>query len=225
MKITDVPFAVLRFQYQLARLPLQVIEEQVVSRMDSEAPARLFYERSLGKLDVTVGSVLDAPEVEQRGTALLERSDALRRATQLEETATERVKHANTELKRTRQEAAEAKNQAREDKNQQVKQAQSNAQQRNRAAVENAENRISGGTKRADEVAERRKKSVDSAKNQERAEITKAEQQAASAANAKLNDSVDKRVASANKRAQADQMSDLADAEKQKRQADGEAEG
>ena len=31
MEITDVPFAVLRFQYQLARFPLQLIEEQVVA--------------------------------------------------------------------------------------------------------------------------------------------------------------------------------------------------
>ena len=29
MEITDVPYAVLRFQYQLARFPLQLIQEQV----------------------------------------------------------------------------------------------------------------------------------------------------------------------------------------------------
>ena len=48
MRITKVPFAVLRFQYQLVRFPLQLIEERVVSRMGTEAPARLFYERTLG---------------------------------------------------------------------------------------------------------------------------------------------------------------------------------
>ncbi|KKW66103.1 IF2 family translation initiation factor [Mycolicibacterium elephantis] len=224
MKITDVPFAVLRFQYQLARFPLQVIEDRVVARMDAEAPARLFYERSLGKLDVTVGSVLDAPEVEQRGTALLERSDALRRAVQLEETATERVKQANTDLKQTREQAAETKRQARADKDREIKQAQTDAQRRNRAAVENAEKRVTAGSKRADETAARRKKSVESAKEKERAEITRAEQQAAAVANAKLSESADKRVAAASKRAQADQMEGLADAEKQKRNGDGEAD-
>jgi hypothetical protein len=30
MKIAEIPFAVLRFQYQIARLPLQLIEDQVV---------------------------------------------------------------------------------------------------------------------------------------------------------------------------------------------------
>ncbi|BBY80759.1 IF2 family translation initiation factor [Mycolicibacterium pulveris] len=225
MKITDVPFAVLRFQYQLARFPLQVIEDRVVAKMDAEAPARLFYERSLGKLDVTVGSVLDAPEVEQRGTALLERSDALRRAVQLEETATERVKQSNTELKQTREQAAHTKRQARAEKDRQIRQAQTGAQRRNRAAVENAEQRIAGGGKRADETAARRKQSVDSAKQQQRAEISRAEQQAAAAANVKLSDSADKRVAAANKRAQADQMEGLAEAEKQKRNADADADG
>ena len=31
MEITDVPFAFLRFQYQLARIPLQLFEQQVVA--------------------------------------------------------------------------------------------------------------------------------------------------------------------------------------------------
>ena len=39
MKITDVPMALLRFQYGLARFPLQVIEERVLPLIDSETPA------------------------------------------------------------------------------------------------------------------------------------------------------------------------------------------
>jgi len=47
MRITDAPLAVLRFQYRIVRLPLQIIEERAaVARMGFEAPARLFYERS-----------------------------------------------------------------------------------------------------------------------------------------------------------------------------------
>ena len=38
MTITKVPFAILRFQYQLVRFPLHVIEERVVARMGTEAP-------------------------------------------------------------------------------------------------------------------------------------------------------------------------------------------
>ena len=67
MNITRVPFAVLRFQYQLVRFPLQVLEDRVVARLGTEAPARLFYERSLGVLDATVGSVLGDPRLRRRG--------------------------------------------------------------------------------------------------------------------------------------------------------------
>ena len=99
MEITDVPFAVLRFQYQLARLPLQLIEEQVVAGMSSEAPTRLFYERWLGGLDAAVGKMLGDPDLEKRGAALIERSDALRRAAQLDATATQNQERADDELK------------------------------------------------------------------------------------------------------------------------------
>ena len=89
MRITEVPFVVLRFQYQIARFPLQLIEQQMAARLTSEAPARLFYERALGALDATVGNLLGDPDLEQRGAALVERSDALRRAAHLDATATQ----------------------------------------------------------------------------------------------------------------------------------------
>jgi hypothetical protein len=79
MKISEVPFAVLRFQYQLARFPLQLIEDRVVTRIPTEAPARLLFERSLGMMDTTVGNALDDPDLVERGTALVERSVQLGR--------------------------------------------------------------------------------------------------------------------------------------------------
>ena len=90
MKTTDVPFAVLRFQYQLARIPLQLIEAQMAAWMGSEAPPRLFYERWLGGLDATVGNLLGDPKLEKRGAALIERSDALGHAAQLDATAAQK---------------------------------------------------------------------------------------------------------------------------------------
>jgi len=80
MSVTDLPLAVLRFQYQMARVPFQVMEEQFVARMDPQAPARLFYERWLGALDAAAGTVLGDPELEQRGAALAERRHALCRS-------------------------------------------------------------------------------------------------------------------------------------------------
>jgi hypothetical protein len=220
MKITDVPFALLRFQYQLARLPLQLIEERVVARMDSEAPARLFYERSLGLLDTTVGNVLGAPEWEQRGEALMERSDQLRRAARLDAAATENIKQAGSNVKVTREAAAQEREDARAEKERDVKEARREAQDRKREAVETAEKRIAAGRKQADEAAAQRKGAVEAAKQEEEADIRAAERSVTAAADARLKDAQKQRGAAVSKRAQADRIEELADAKKEQRQAE-----
>jgi hypothetical protein len=103
MSITDIPFAVLKMQYRLARLPLQLVDERVFSRMESDAPARLFFERSLGMLDMTVGNALRVPELEQRGAELVERSDALRQAANLDEAASENIQAAGANVRACRE--------------------------------------------------------------------------------------------------------------------------
>ena len=153
MEITDVPYAVLRFQYQLARFPLQLIEEQVVAGMGSEAPTRLFYERWLGGLDATVGKMLGDPDLEQRGAALTERSDALRRAAQLDATATQKQEQADNDLKAKRDKAIEDQNDARAVKEREVEEARTAAEERKRAAAEAAQKRTAAAKQQADEVA------------------------------------------------------------------------
>jgi hypothetical protein len=225
MKITDVPLAVLRFQYQVARLSLSFIEQQVVARMDPEAPVRLLYERSLGMLDSTVGSALDAPDVEQRGAALIERSDALRRAAQLDATATANIEDAASELKDTRKKATREQNKAHAEKERELKDARADAQDRKRAAVDSAEKRIGAGKRQADEVAAQREKVADQVKREEQARIRAAEQSATAVADAELKDAQQKRNVAATERAQADRIETLADAEKKRRQANSSTTG
>jgi hypothetical protein len=224
MNITDVPFAVLRFQYQLARFPLQLIEDRVVARLDSEAPARLFYERSLGLLDTTVGNALGAPEWEQRGAALIERSDQLRRAARLDAAATENIKQAGSNVKVTRKKAAKEREDAHAEKVRDIQEARQDAQDRKRAAVESAEKRTAAGRKRADDAAAQRKGAVEAAKQQEEAEIRAAERSVTAAADAQLKDAQKQRGAAVSKRAEADRIEELADAEKEQRQAEREDE-
>ena len=88
MRITEIPFPVLRLQYRIAREPLELIDKRFVSRMDSEAPARLLYERSVGALDAAVGNVLREVKLRLRGTVLAERSGTLGRAAALDAAAT-----------------------------------------------------------------------------------------------------------------------------------------
>ena len=220
MEITDVPFAVLRFQYQLARLPLQLIEEQVVAGMSSEAPTRLFYERWLGGLDAAVGKMLGDPDLEKRGAALIERSDALRRAAQLDATATQNQERADDELKAKRGKAIEEQKDARAVKEREVEEARTAAEERKRAAAEAAKERTAAAKQQADEHAAQRMTSAEAAKRDEQATITAAEQKATAAAESKLDEVQAKHSDAASKRAQADQVEELADIEKQKRQSE-----
>ena len=98
MKLAEIPFALLRFQYQIARMPFQLIEDQMAARIDKDAPARLFYERSRGSVDAAIGNLLGDPKLTQRGTALVERSDALSRAAKLDANATAKREQADAKL-------------------------------------------------------------------------------------------------------------------------------
>jgi hypothetical protein len=219
MRIIDAPLAVLRFQYRIVRFPLQLIEERVVARMGTEVPARLFYERALGLLDVAVGNTLGDSRLEKRGAALAERSDALRRAAELATAAEEVRQQSGANLKAKSDKATERQQNARAAKQRQVEGARSSAEERKRAAEETAARRTASAKRRADDVAAQRHESVEAAKRTEQARIRADEQNAAKAAESKLENAQARRAEANTKRARADRVEELADTEKQKRQS------
>jgi hypothetical protein len=219
MRIINAPLAVLRFQYRIVRFPLQLIEERVVARMGTEVPARLFYERSLGLLDVAVGNALGDSRLEKWGGALAERSDALRRAAQLDTAAAQVRQQSGADLKAKSDKAIEEHQNARAHKRREVEEARTLAEERKRAAEEAAAQRTASAKKRADDVAAQRHNSAEAAKRTEQARIRANEQKAAAAAKSKLDDAQARRTKANTKRAQADRVEELADAEKQKRQS------
>jgi hypothetical protein len=219
MKIAAIPFAVLRFQYQIARFPFQLIENQIAARLGSEAPARLFYERSLGTVDATVGKLLGDPELEKRGAALVERSDTLGRAARLGANAAQRREQADAKLDATRDEVVTDIRDARRDRAGNHD-ARTTAEERKGAAEEAAEKRAAAAKKRADDVAAQRRNAAEAAQRQKQAKIRAAEKKATEAAESKLDDAQAKRSDAARKRAQADRVEELADIEKQKRRSE-----
>ena len=221
MNTTDVPFAFLRFQYQIARIPLQLIEEQMAAWMGSEAPPRVFYARSLGALDATVGSLLGDPKLEKRGAALIERSDALGRAAQLDATATQKQEQADDELKAKRDNAIkDPKRRARSER----ASRQGSADRCRTAEARRGAGCREGGpppqSSRPTTWLPSARSSAEAVKREEQAKITAAEQKATAAAESKLKDAQATRSDAASKRAQADQIEQLADVEKQKRQSE-----
>jgi hypothetical protein len=219
MRIINAPLAVLRLQYRIVRFPLQVIEERVVARMGSEAPTRLFYERSFGLLDAAVGNVLGDSRLAMRGGALVERSDALGRAAKLDAAAEKARQQSSADLKAASDKAIEDQQDARAAKDRDVEEARTAAEDRKSAAEDAAAQRTAAAKKQADDVAARRNKSAEAAEREEQARIRATEQKAAAAAKSKLDDAQAKRTEAHVKRAQADRVEELADVEKQKRQS------
>jgi len=219
MSFVDLSRAILRVQYQIARFPLQLIEEQVMTRLYAGAPLRLFYERSLGLLDAAAGNVLGVPALAQRGVTKIERNDRLMRAADLDAVANATVAQADSELKDARGAATQAEEEAHAEKARVAEQARDTAEERKRAARKAADQRTEAAQKQADETAAQRKGAAEAAKREEHAVIRAGEKLAEADATAKLDEAQDNRGVAARKRAEAERLEDLADEEKAKRRS------
>jgi hypothetical protein len=219
MKITEMPVAALRLQYRIARLPLRLFEQRVLTRVDSEAPARLLYERSVGAVDTAVGNMLGDSDVAKHGTALVERSEALGEAARLDELAEQKKKQADEELRRKRESVVAAPGEARKTAQRKVDQARSAAEQRKQQAAQTATKRAADVKQRIDETAANKVTGVETAKRAKQQTATAAEKSTAAAAKAELDEAAEKRSEAVDKRAHADRVDELADAEKEERRA------
>src|SRR5689334_11274181 len=105
MKLTDVPFAILRFQYRLARTPLQLVEARIMPRVNQEAPGWLMYERAVGAIDAAAGNALRDAALEESGISRIQRAATLGEAARLDEMAAQTKEHAEDQLARKREKA------------------------------------------------------------------------------------------------------------------------
>ncbi|MCV7420345.1 IF2 family translation initiation factor [Mycobacterium yunnanensis] len=220
MSIVTIPRTILRLQYQLVRLPLQLIEERVVSRLDAEAPARLVYERSLGVLDATVGNALGDARLKRTGASLAKRSDELARAARLEDAANEELRRAEADLRASRENVVDEVRDARAQREQSVDEAAAAAEKRTRAAADAAQRRAGATKKEADDIAARLTKQAEAAKRADEQRIESVEKRVTAAAEDTLDDARQKQDAARAKRADADRLEELADTEKEKRRAE-----
>ena len=167
-----------------------------------------------------MGNALGDWRLEKRGGALAERSDALRRAAQLDASADQARQQSGADLKAKSDKAIEAQQEARAGREREVVEARTAAEDRKGAAEESAAQRTAAAKKQADDVAARRKDSAEAANRDEQARIRANEQKAAAAAKSKLGDAQARRTKADIKRAQADRVEELAGIEKQKRQSE-----
>jgi len=220
MNIVNVPVVILRLQYRLARLPLQLIEDRVMTRLDAETPARLFYERSLGTLDAAVGSVLGDVNLQASGTALVDRSDALARAARLDAAAEAKREKADAALRSDLTEAVEEQQDAHEMRQQEAQQARREARKRADNAAEKATQRTAAVKQEAQDAATKKASAVEAARKDAHEAILADERVVVEQAKGALEEASDKRGTAADKRARADRVEELAETEKADRQAE-----
>lgn len=210
---------VLRVPYEMWRLPLRVIERQVVSRLPEDALPRVAFERWLGMADEMAGQLLGDRQTARRGEALKERADALSRAVTLEETAKRKRARADEQLERERELARKDRAAAQEQHQQAVAKTRAEEQARKRKAAQQAQRRARAAKKRADEKAAAQAQAADEAKRAEQARITAQEKAKVEPATEKLQDAAGKLTEAAAKRSEADRVEELTEEQRQQRRA------
>ncbi|PBC38596.1 hypothetical protein CJ179_39080 [Rhodococcus sp. ACS1] len=78
MTLGPLPMALLRFEYRLARIPLQMVESIAVSQLDEQQPVRLAYERFLTGCDNAAAYWLSDDTARERATDLRRHTAAVR---------------------------------------------------------------------------------------------------------------------------------------------------
>ena len=76
--VGTLPMALLRLQYRLARIPLQLVEDLAVSQLDEQAPSRLVYERFLTGCDAAAAHWLSDDAARERAADLRRHTAAVR---------------------------------------------------------------------------------------------------------------------------------------------------
>ena len=91
--------------YEIARLPLVVVDNNLSRRLPDDAPARVALDRAIGTADTFAGSLLRDQGIAARGAERLDRSDTLATAARLEEEAAVRREQARETAVAGRREA------------------------------------------------------------------------------------------------------------------------
>lgn len=224
MNALTVPRKAAALEYSLLRLPVTLIESQLVTRfLEDDSALRLGFERALGTLDETAGRVLADEQLIRRGNALRRRSDVLANAARLEEQAAQRKAEADAELQADEQRVAAERKQAEKTRREGVRSA---------TAAERAEKKRVAAQAKAREQAEKQrieqeigiKVQVASAQaDAQEARIDAVERDATAAPKAQLSQATQEKAAANQQRAKAERLEGLVDAEREKREQQREA--
>lgn len=214
MSVLDIPRSILRFQYRIVRIPLDLFESNVVQTWSTEAPARLAYERAVGTLDHKVGKILGDAEVRDRGQDKVDRVDNIGLAKTLDEQADAAETEAKTKLETARRTAEQERDAAAKSAREAAENARAEAEQRKAEAEEEADRKAAAKKKQADDAAAARVKAAEDAERKQKEQIDRVEKAASAPAESELADAAERQEEAEDKKEEAARIEKLFIAEK-----------
>ena len=203
--------------YELARLPLVVIDNSLLSRLSETSSARMTFNRAIGSADKVAGALIGDRAIAKRGTDRIEHSAKARSAARLEREAATRREQAQEAVSRGTEQAAEKREAAQARAASGLEEADvaeaRGKQQAKAAAAKTASAKKAVADKRADDrsaTADQRKQRVTTA-----AEAKK--RSAQQRAKTEIAEAGETKQSAAEARADADRLSDLTAAKKDER--------
>jgi hypothetical protein len=200
--------------YELARLPLVIIENSLSTRLSETSPAWLTLDRAIGAADKVAGTLMGDREIAKRGTDRIEHVDKVRTAARLEQEAATRREQAHDASVSGIQRAAEKRRLAQDRASSGLEEADAvetrGVQQARATAAKTASAKKAAADKRtAQKIAtvEQRKQRVD-------AVAEKSKQAAQRTAKKEIAGARETKQSAAEARADAERLSDLAAAKK-----------
>jgi hypothetical protein len=204
--------------YEIARLPLSLIDSKLSDKLPENQ--RLTLDRAIGSADRLAGTVLGNRDLAKRGTARLERSAKVATAVRLEEEAETRREQAREKAAEGRRKATQKRKAAQERATRGLDEADAAEARGKQEAKAKAEKSAAQKKAAADRKAsartaqaeQRNKRVATTAETKRKAVQTKAQSE--------LDEARATKQEAAKARADAERLSDLADAKKQERKQD-----
>ncbi|HET9996458.1 MAG TPA: hypothetical protein VFQ17_03025 [Nocardioides sp.] len=201
--------------YQLARLPLTVVDKTLVGRLSATSVPRVTLDRVIGSADKLAGEVLGNDDIAQRGVDRIERSDKLLTAARLEQEAQTLLGQASQTAAAGRQQATRTRHKAKDRAASGLVAAESVQARGKQKAKATATRRASAKKAAADHRAASRTTAIEGRKDRVDSTAETKKKSTQRSAKTKLDEARKTRQSAAEARADAKRLSDLAQAKKQ----------
>ena len=206
--------------YELARMPVALVDNSLASRLAEDSMPRVTLDRALGSADKLAGSLLRNPDIAHRGAERIDRSRKLAAAARLEQKATTRREQAEETLVSGAEDAAQKREAARDRVTSGLDEAEKVEARGKQQAEARARKDAAAKKAAADERAAKRTATIEEREERVESAAETKKKVAQREARSELDEARESRQSAAEARADAERLSDLTEAKKEKRKRD-----